>query len=141
LSQATEVVQGAGGVVWRRTADGGIEVLLVHRPKYDDWSLPKGKLDRGESHEAAALREVEEETTLRCRLGDELRSAHYIDHRGRPKTVRYWAMRPEGRPADGGTDWFTPNKEIDVLRWVRREEVGDVLSYGHDLEVVDSLSV
>lgn len=127
--------------MWRRTDDGGIEVLVVHRPKYDDWSLPKGKLDRGESHEAAAVREVEEETSLRCRLGDELRSAHYVDHRGRPKVVRYWAMAAEGRPVEGSTDWFTPNKEIDELRWVRTEEVAGVLSYGHDVEVVRSLSI
>ncbi len=138
----TKVVQGAGGVVWRRTAEGGIEILVVHRPKYDDWSLPKGKLDEGESHEAAALREVWEETGVRCRLGDELRGAHYTDHRGRPKVVRYWAMTPEGQDVPGnGTEWFTPNKEIDDLRWVPREEAADLLDYEHDVAVVESLSV
>lgn len=144
MSQATEeVVQAAGGVVWRRAAAGGVEVLLVHRPKYDDWSLPKGKLDAGETHEAAAMREVEEETGLRCRLGEELRTVEYTDHRGRPKVVRYWAMTPRGDAGtDGGaTDRFTPTEEIDELRWVRREDARAELTYAHDAEVVDSLSV
>ncbi len=144
MSQATEeVVQAAGGVVWRRAAAGGVDVLLVHRPKYDDWSLPKGKLDPGETHEAAAVREVEEETGLRCRLGDELRMAQYTDHRGRPKVVRYWAMTPEGDHGIDGTasHSFTPTDEIDEIRWIRREDARDLLSYAHDAEVVDSLSV
>ena len=71
------------------------QVCLVHRPRYDDWTLPKGKLDRGESFEDAALREVWEETGLRCRLGEELEPARYRDHKGRPKLVRYWAMEVE----------------------------------------------
>jgi 8-oxo-dGTP diphosphatase len=144
LSQATEeVVQAAGGVVWRRAEASGVEVLLVHRPKYDDWSLPKGKLDAGETHEAAAVREVQEETGLRCRLGDELRTVEYTDHRGRPKVVRYWAMTPEGDLATDGslTDRFTPTEEIDQARWVKREDARGLLSYAHDAEVVDSLSV
>ncbi len=134
----TEVVQAAGGVVWRRAPQDGIEVLVVHRPKYDDWSLPKGKLDPGETHEAAAVREVEEETGLRCRLGQELLGAEYTDHRGRPKVVRYWAMTPEDGTGRGS---FTPTAEIDEVRWVPREAAGDLLSYDHDAEVVDSLAV
>ncbi|HEV3400199.1 MAG TPA: NUDIX hydrolase [Acidimicrobiales bacterium] len=144
MSQATEeVVQAAGGVVWRRAGAGGVEVLLVHRPKYDDWSLPKGKLDPGETHEVAAVREVEEETGLRCRLGDELRTVEYTDHRGRPKVVRYWAMMPEGDLATDGSliDRFTPTEEIDEVRWVTRHDARDLVSYAHDAEVVDSLSV
>lgn len=143
---AGEVVQAAGGVVWRCTAPDRVEVLVVHRPKYDDWSLPKGKLDEDETHEAAARREVEEETGLRCRLGDELLTVSYTDGRGRPKVVRYWAMTPEGGPAgaagpvtDDATGWFTPTAEIDEVRWVRREQAGRLLSYEHDADVVDSL--
>ncbi len=137
---AEDVVQAAGGVVWRRTGPHRVEVLVVHRPKYDDWSLPKGKLDDGETHEAAARREVEEETGLRCRLGDELASVSYTDRRGRPKVVRYWAMTPEDTAAeDGATEWFTPTEEIDEIRWVPRENARRVLSYEHDADLVDSL--
>ena len=86
-------IRAAGGVVRRRRADGGDEVVLVHRPAYDDWSLPKGKLEDGEREEDAALREVEEETGLQCRLERELATTRYRDARGRRKIVRYWRMR------------------------------------------------
>ena len=86
------VVRAAGGVVWRRATDGEAEILLVHRPKYDDWTFPKGKCDAGEDDETCARREVEEETGLLCELGAELPSTEYIDPKGRPKVVRYWAM-------------------------------------------------
>ncbi len=136
----TGVVQAAGGVVWRRTAPDRVEVLVVHRPKYDDWSLPKGKLDEGETHEAAARREVEEETGLRCRLGEELPGVSYTDRRGRAKVVRYWAMTPEDTAADhDGAELFTPTEEIDEVRWVPREEARRLLSYERDAGVVDSL--
>src|SRR5215212_1239379 len=104
-------VQAAGGVVWRR-GDHGLEIAVVHRPRYDDWSLPKGKLDAGETFEQAALREVEEETGLRCRLGRELGETRYRDRKDRPKVVRYWVMED----AEGE---FEPNDEVDELRWVR----------------------
>ena len=123
-------VKAAGGVVWRRGEDG-LEVALVHRPRYDDWSFPKGKLDSGESWEDGALREVEEEIGLRCRLGDELSPTAYRDNKGRAKVVRYWLMEPE----DGGAP-FTPNEEVDEMRWVDPAAAAALLSYPHDAELV-----
>jgi 8-oxo-dGTP diphosphatase len=125
VTDRPEEVRAAGGVVVR---PGG-EVAVVHRPKYDDWTLPKGKLDPGESFEEAALREVEEETGLRSRLGRELPSTRYTDAKGRPKLVRYWEMEPiEGA--------FSPTDEIDELRWLPPEEAADLLSYERDREVL-----
>ena len=124
-----QVVQAAGGIVVRDGARGR-EVLLIHRPKYEDWSLPKGKLDSGESHEQAALREVEEETGLRGELGRELSSTFYTDRHGRPKVVRYWAMTAPEETA------FEPNREVDELRWVSPEDARELLSYDRDRELV-----
>jgi 8-oxo-dGTP diphosphatase len=124
-------VKASGGIVRRRRDDGGIELVVVHRPRYDDWSLPKGKLDPGETWEAAALREVEEEVGLRCRLGAELPSVAYRDNKGREKVVRYWLMEPE----DGAAP-FTPNDEVDEMRWVDVEEAVALLSYPHDADLV-----
>ena len=118
-------VRAAGGLVVR---DG--LVCLVHRPRYDDWSLPKGKLDPGEGFEQAALREVEEETGLRCRLRGELPEVRYTDARGRPKLVRYWVMDVVD---DSG---FSPNDEVDELRWVPLAEAARLLSYKRDRELV-----
>ena len=126
------MIEAAGGVVWRRGSKGSLQVLLVHRPRYDDWSLPKGKLDPGESHRHAALREVEEETGLRCKLRDELPEVRYEDRKGRPKRVRYWSMEP----VDGD---FVPNDEVDEVRWVALADAGDAVSYAHDVVVLDAL--
>ena len=120
-------VNAAGGVVVR---DG--RVCVVHRARYNDWSLPKGKLDPGESFEAAALREVHEETGLRCRLGRELETVRY-EVRGRPKVVRYWTMEVV---EDEG---FAPNDEVDEVRWVDPREARGLLTYAHDRELVASL--
>jgi 8-oxo-dGTP diphosphatase len=128
-----EPVRAGGGVVWRRKGSGPVEILVVHRPRYDDWSLPKGKADAGESDEDCALREVREETGLTCRLGPELPSTRYRDNKNRDKLVRYWAMEPV---ADDG---FTPNAEIDELRWLPVPEALRRLSYDHDRPVVAAL--
>ncbi len=103
----------------------------MHRPRYDDWSLPKGKLDPGETWEQAALREVTEEVGLRCRLGDELPSVGYRDHKGREKVVRYWLMEPED-----GAARFTPNDEVDEMRWLDFAAAAALLSYPHDADLV-----
>jgi 8-oxo-dGTP diphosphatase len=129
---AGEEVRAAGGVVWRGS-DDAIEIALVHRPRYDDWSLPKGKLDPGESFEEAALREVEEETGMRCQLGRELGETRYTDHKGRPKIVRYWAMGD----CDGE---FVPNSEVDELRWVPIDDAKRMLSYDFDRDLVDHVA-
>jgi 8-oxo-dGTP diphosphatase len=129
----SDVVLAAGGVVWRKIENGETEVLLVHRPKYDDWTLPKGKLDGGETAEEAALREVEEETGLQVTLGDELPSTDYHDRFGRPKNVRYWAM-----DVTGGE--FHPNKEVDEVRWLPLEAAKDALSYARDRDVLDAFA-
>ena len=117
-------VKAAGGVVWRRAGDT-IAIAIAHRPRYDDWSLPKGKLDAGESWEEGALREVEEETGMRCRLGRELPHTSYRDPKGRAKVVRYWLMEP----LDGE---FVPSDEVDEMKWLSPAEADELLSYEHD---------
>jgi len=128
----TPTVRAAGGLVHRRRADGIEEVLLVHRPAYDDWSFPKGKLEAGELEEDAAVREVEEETGLRCRLDRELRTTSYRDARGRPKTVRYWLMTPIGGK-------LTAANEVDDARFVTLADARELLSYARDVELLDAL--
>ena len=125
-------VKAAGGVVWRRGA-GGIEVAVVHRPHRSDWSLPKGKLDPGESWEEAALREVEEEIGLHCKLGRELSPTSYRDQKGRAKVVRYWLMEPESGE-------FEPNREVDEIRWLNPAAAADLLTYEHDKQLVRGLA-
>jgi 8-oxo-dGTP diphosphatase len=124
-------IAAAGGVVWR-DGDRGREILLVHRPRYDDWSLPKGKLEPDETFEDAARREVEEETGVIGVLGDELPSARYDDSKGRSKIVRYWLMSVD---RDGG---WEPGDEVDSLRWVPVVDAPAELTYDHDVAVVDA---
>jgi len=128
-------VQAAGGVVLRRLDGGPVEVALIHRPAYDDWTLPKGKLNPGETHEEAALREVKEETGLDCRLGEPAGQVHYRDRKGRPKVVHYWTMQPMGS-SDGQ---FVPNAEVDQLRWMSLAEAGPALTYDHDRKIPESV--
>jgi 8-oxo-dGTP pyrophosphatase MutT (NUDIX family) len=126
----SDLVRAAGGLVRRVGGDGAAEILLVHRPAYDDWSFPKGKLEPGEAEEEAALREVEEETGLRCRLERELATTRYRDGRGRPKTVRYWLMTP----LDGA---LAAANEIDDARFVPLAEAAALLSYERDRELLE----
>jgi 8-oxo-dGTP diphosphatase len=114
-----------------RYGEGGLEFLVVHRPRYDDWSLPKGKLDDGESWEDAAVREVEEETGLRCELGPELTATSYRDNKDRFKVVRYWLME-----ATGDGPGFEPDDEVDTLEWVAGWRAPDALTYPRDADLV-----
>lgn len=128
------VVRAAGCVVTMTGAETGAEpqVLVVHRPRYDDWSFPKGKLEAGESDRECAHREVEEETGYTGTLGVELPTIDYVDHKGRPKAVRYWAMERAG-----GT--FEPNDEVDRIEWLSPVAARAKLSYDHDRQVLDAL--
>jgi 8-oxo-dGTP diphosphatase len=128
MSGVARTIEAAGGVVEQ---DGLI--AIVHRPRYDDWSLPKGKLDKNESAERAALREVQEETGLSCQLIEELDPVSYTDNRGRPKNVRYWRMKVLSGE-------FEVNDEVDELRWLSKAEALDLLSYEHDRELVEALA-
>jgi 8-oxo-dGTP diphosphatase len=125
-----EEVHAAGGVVVR--ADGRIAV--IHRPRYDDWSLPKGKLEPEESFEAGALREVEEETGIRGRIVGELSPTRYVDRKGRDKLVRWYRMDLDGEPLG-----FAPNDEVDELRWLTPDEARGLLSYEHDRSLVETV--
>lgn len=124
-------VRAAGGVLIRKGEDGAVEIAVIHRPKYMDWSLPKGKLEDGEGWLEAALREVEEETGYRCRARRELPPTSYRDRRGRHKVVRYWLMKP----LEGG---FEPHDEVDELRWLSSAKAVEKLSYDHDKELVEA---
>ena len=134
-----EVVRAAGGVVWRPDGSasalpaGEVEVLLVHRPKYDDWTFPKGKAEPGEADEDCAVREVTEETGLRCELGAELPTTEYRDRFGRAKRVRYWAMR---RVAGS----FSPGQEVDDVVWMPPPEAACRLTYDRDGTVLDAFT-
>jgi 8-oxo-dGTP diphosphatase len=128
----SEAIRAAGGVIWRRSPAGELEVVLVHRPQYDDWTLPKGKVDPGESDEQAALREVEEETGVVARMGSELPSTAYHDRYGRPKVVRYWAMTVESGVVGG-------QHEVDEARWFPLSEARRRLTYPRDHAVLDAV--
>ncbi len=125
-----EAVRAAGGVPWRRRA-GRLEVLLVHRDKYDDWSFPKGKNRAGESDEDCAVREVAEETSLDVTLADELATVVY-EAKGRPKRVRYWMVNP----AD--PDEARPTNEVDELAWLEPDAASKRLTHEHDRAVLRS---
>jgi len=131
----SRVVRAAGGVVWRR-GPNGLEVLLIHRPRYGDWSFPKGKaINEKESDEDTALREVEEEVGLRLEPGPELETTRYRDSKGRRKVVRYWAMElPYGEDAVAGDG-------VDEVRWVELDQAVHQLTWDRDVVVLDSLPV
>ena len=144
--QRDMVVRAAGGIVRRplagrsrirQTLRPRYEIALVHRPRYDDWSLPKGKPDGDERDEDTALREVEEETGLRCALGAPVGETRYEDSRGRDKVVRYWLMEA---PEAARTAPFVPNREVDEVRWLEPDEAVTLLTYPHDRALLEGLS-
>lgn len=124
-------LRAAGCVLWRCSSAGGLEIAVVHRPKYDDWSHPKGKLKRGEPALAGAVREVAEETGMDCRPGIPLPTAYYLAN-GRPKEVHYWAAE-----ALGGA--FTPNTEVDRLEWLPPTTARTRLTHDRDRTLIDAL--
>ncbi|MFJ6611541.1 NUDIX hydrolase [Streptomyces sp. NPDC091289] len=126
------VIRAAGCVLWRRGPGGGsVEVCLVHRPKYDDFSFPKGKLKRGEEPRAAAVREVLEETGHHCAPGPRLPTAHYVVD-GRPKEVAYWAAE-----ATGGS--FAANDEVDRILWLAPDAARVRLTQPRDVQQLTAL--
>jgi len=131
-------VEAAGAVVWR-SVGGSMQVLLVHRDRYDDWTFPKGKVDPDESLAVTAVREVEEETGVRIRLGPRLVRHEY--RMSRPphgvKQVTYWCARPIDAAAGRAADTYQPNDEIDGVRWVDMDEVGSTLTYARDAAVLE----
>ncbi|HKA04584.1 MAG TPA: NUDIX hydrolase [Acidimicrobiales bacterium] len=131
-AELTPEVRAAGGVVWRVDGGGSLQVLVVHRPGYEDWTFPKGKVDPDDlDDEHTALREVEEETGLRCSLGRELPGTDYFDRKGRSKHVRYWEMRVLSGE-------FAPNREVDEARWLDLGAARPQLTYEHDRDVLDT---
>jgi 8-oxo-dGTP pyrophosphatase MutT (NUDIX family) len=127
-----DVVRAAGGLIVRRSADGRIEVAVVHRPLRVDWSFPKGKCEPDESLEACAVREVLEETGFHCRLGRPVGRTEYIDRKERPKVVVYWLMHRESGA-------FAPGDEVDEVRWVDVTEAHALLTYDRDRELLPAL--
>jgi 8-oxo-dGTP pyrophosphatase MutT (NUDIX family) len=130
LGVSGSIVHAAGGVPWRRR-NGRLEILVVHRPKYDDWSFPKGKNLPGESDEDCVVREVAEETNLSVTLGEELATVFY-ESKGKPKRVRYWALDPQD-PNEA-----RPTNEIDQLAWLEPDDASRRLTYEHDGAVLRS---
>ena len=119
------VMRAAGGVVVRRSRAGEPEIAIIHRPEYDDWTLPKGKIEPDESPEDCALREVREETGLRCKLVRPLGCTAYVDRRGRDKIACYWVMEPRGGRFKAGI-------EVDRLLWLGVSDAVKRLTYRHD---------
>jgi 8-oxo-dGTP pyrophosphatase MutT (NUDIX family) len=132
MKQPLNIVRAAGGVVLREV-DGETQVVVVHRPRYDDWSLPKGKSEDGETDEETAIREVEEETGWRAEIETTLPSFEYTDQKGRPKVVIWFLMRAT---VESG---FTPDEEVDEVRWLPFEEAGLLLTYSMDRDLLSGV--
>jgi 8-oxo-dGTP diphosphatase len=126
------VIEAAGGVVWRYGSKGQVKVLLVHRRRQDDWSLPKGRRRAGERSRTCALREVREETGLRCELGPELPAVDTVDRHGRRRRARYWVMEPIAGQ-------FRPSAEVDVVHWFEVDHAAALLASDREVSVLGEL--
>ncbi len=127
-------VWSAGGIVWRRSPEGIVEIVVCYRPFRVDWSFPKGKLNGGETFEDAAIREVHEESGLHCELGPYLGFVNYVDRKDRPKVVVYWLMK-----AISGA--FVANEEVSELRWVDVDTARSLVTYDRDRSVIEMFSL
>ncbi|WP_395725091.1 NUDIX domain-containing protein [Nakamurella sp.] len=127
------IIRAAGAVLWRPSRQEGLKIALVHRPRYDDWSLPKGKAEHGEVIQVTAAREVQEETGFRAAIGRSLTTVSYTTSAG-PKTVHYFAARRM-------TGFFTPNKEVDKLEWLPVAKAGSRMSYEFDRAVLATFAL
>ncbi len=130
----SEVITAAGGLVFSRI-DGETRVLVIHRPRYDDWSFPKGKHDDGESDEVAALREISEETSVTGRIVSRLADVVYMTPNDNPKRVSYFGVRAVRTPK------FEPNSEVDHVEWLSKKAARKKLTYEHDRELLKSVSL
>lgn len=119
------VMRAAGGLIVRKSRSGRREIAIIHRPEYNDWTLPKGKVEPDETPEDCALREVREETGLRCELGRPVGCTAYVDRRGRDKVACYWVMEVRGGR-------FKPGIEVDKLLWLSVPDAVKRLTYGRD---------
>jgi 8-oxo-dGTP diphosphatase len=129
----SEIILAAGAIVWRKDKDESIEVAVIHRPKYDDWSFPKGKCEIGEELIACAHREVLEETNIATEFGPFLGTVDYQTSLG-PKQVLFWSAKSIDEKI------FTPNTEVDQLKWVGLKKVKQLLSMESDKEILDKFS-
>jgi 8-oxo-dGTP diphosphatase len=124
------VIRAAGALLWRESSELKIEIALIHRPRYDDWSLPKGKIEEGESSLRCAFREVIEETGITPQFGRELGSVEYKEPAGL-KRVKYWAAKPL-------TDEFQPNEEVDEIKWLNTEDALSVATHESDRSIIEN---
>ncbi len=141
-----DTIRAGGGIIWRKSRNSAsknpiddIEIILIHRPNYDDWSFPKGKANKNESFEDCAVREVLEETGLKCEIQFDLSSVNYTDRNGRPKIVKYYAMVESNETS---TDFPEPLPvafgEVDIVSWMPVAKVENMLTYERDLSVLNS---
>jgi 8-oxo-dGTP pyrophosphatase MutT (NUDIX family) len=133
-----QIIKAAGAIVFHHPNNSDIEIVVIHRPRYDDWSFPKGKTDPFETDQEAALREVKEETGLDCEIVTFLGAVNYFDRSGRPKEVKYFVMKEKFSHNPKPEPSFEAFGEVDLVHWVTPEEAKSLLSYQRDRELLTS---